>query len=58
MDQIILTMDEEYTLNDLGDKEKLLPKKAVEVKKIDEKKPNLKKVINKSIVISYISKKY
>jgi len=38
-------MDEEYTLNDLGDKEKLLPKKTMEVKKVDEKKPNLKKDI-------------
>jgi len=41
-------MDEEYALNDLGDKERLLPEKAMEVKKVEEKKPNLKKVIFKT----------
>jgi len=36
-------MDEEYALNDMGDKEKLLPINRLNEKKSEEVKPNLKK---------------
>jgi len=44
LDQIVIKMDEEYALDDMGDKEVLIPRKKKGEKEIKELQPNLKKV--------------
>jgi len=40
-------MDEDYTLDNMGDKEKLIPERTFKDKKVEELKPNLRKVNKK-----------